>query len=67
MLHWSEPVEEISSVVDLPTSATPTSPVEPDATGLGEIARGAARVRVDDKAMINCRADVNQLLPLKYR
>ena len=26
-----------------------------------------ARVRVDDKAMINCRADVNQLLPLKYR
>jgi ribonucleoside-diphosphate reductase beta chain len=28
---------------------------------------GMARVRVDDKAMINCRADVNQLLPLKYR
>jgi ribonucleoside-diphosphate reductase beta chain len=26
-----------------------------------------ARVRVDQKAMINCRADVNQLLPLKYR
>lgn len=25
------------------------------------------RVRVDDKGMINCRADVNQLLPLKYR
>jgi len=24
-------------------------------------------VTVDDKAMINCRADVNQLLPLKYR
>ena len=31
------------------------------------IERGGARVRVDDKAMINCRADVNQLLPLKYR
>ncbi|HVV09577.1 ribonucleotide-diphosphate reductase subunit beta [Amycolatopsis sp.] len=27
---------------------------------------GAARVNVDDKAMINARADVNQLLPLKY-
>ena len=38
-----------------------------DATGLGEIDRGAARVRVDDKRMINARADVNQLLPLKYR
>ncbi|GHH58215.1 ribonucleoside-diphosphate reductase subunit beta [Lentzea cavernae] len=30
------------------------------------IEAGAARVSVDDKAMINCRADVNQLLPLKY-
>lgn len=37
-----------------------------DATGLGEITQGAARVSVDDKAMINCRADVNQLLPMKY-
>ena len=37
-----------------------------DTTGLGEIDRGAARVSVDDKAMINARADVNQLLPLKY-
>lgn len=43
-------------------SAGPT-----DATGLGEIDRGAARVDVGDKAMINARADVNQLLPLKYR
>jgi ribonucleoside-diphosphate reductase beta chain len=38
----------------------------PDATGLGTIDRGAARVTVSDKAMINSRADVNQLLPLKY-
>ncbi|HTU47941.1 MAG TPA: ribonucleotide-diphosphate reductase subunit beta [Bryobacteraceae bacterium] len=38
-----------------------------EADGLGEITRGAARVRADDKAMINCHADVNQLLPLKYR
>jgi len=37
-----------------------------DATGLGTIERGGARVRVDDKAMINARADVNQLLPMKY-
>ncbi len=36
-------------------------------TGLGEIDREGTRPRVDDKAMINCRADVNQLLPLKYR
>ena len=41
--------------------------VEADTTGLGAITRGAGRVRVDDKAMINARADVNQLLPMKYR
>lgn len=40
---------------------------ELQSSGLGTINRTAARVRVDDKAMINCRADVNQLLPLKYR
>jgi ribonucleoside-diphosphate reductase beta chain len=39
----------------------------PVTTGLGEIAVGASRVEVADKAMINARADVNQLLPLKYR
>jgi ribonucleoside-diphosphate reductase beta chain len=27
---------------------------------------GAQRVQVDDKAMINCRADLNQLVPFKY-
>lgn len=34
--------------------------------GLQEIETGAARVQVDDKAMINCRADLNQLVPFKY-
>ncbi|MEV0696774.1 ribonucleotide-diphosphate reductase subunit beta [Saccharopolyspora sp. NPDC050389] len=34
--------------------------------GLGEIDRSGGRVAVGDKAMINARADVNQLLPLKY-
>ncbi|MEY8040102.1 ribonucleotide-diphosphate reductase subunit beta [Saccharopolyspora cebuensis] len=46
---------------------TMTSVQHHDATGLGEIARGADRIDVGDKAMINARADVNQLLPLKYR
>jgi len=64
MLEWSE------AVIDNPSDLVLTPPPvreDSDATGLGKIARGAARVRVDDKAMINCRADVNQLLPLKYR
>lgn len=36
------------------------------APGLEELAMGAARVLVDDKRMINCRADLNQLVPFKY-
>jgi len=34
--------------------------------GLEELEMGAKRVDVDDKRMINCRADVNQLVPFKY-
>ncbi|MFA0809377.1 ribonucleotide-diphosphate reductase subunit beta [Microbulbifer epialgicus] len=34
--------------------------------GLDELEIGAARVQVDDKRMINCRADLNQLVPFKY-
>ncbi len=35
-------------------------------TGLESIELGAARVQVDNKRMINCRADLNQLVPFKY-
>ncbi len=37
-----------------------------DATGLGQIDTTGGRVSVSEKRMINARADVNQLLPLKY-
>ena len=36
------------------------------APGLEELEMGAERVEVDDKKMINCRADLNQLVPFKY-
>ncbi len=36
------------------------------ATGLEKLEIGAGRVTVDEKAMINCRADLNQLVPFKY-
>ena len=50
MLDWS----------DTETSAAPddSQPIE--------TTQPSGRVSVDEKAMINCRADVNQLLPLKY-
>lgn len=36
------------------------------APGLEELEMGARRVQVDEKRMINCRSDLNQLVPLKY-
>ncbi len=36
------------------------------APGLEPLEIGARRVEVDDKRMINCRADLNQLVPFKY-
>ena len=33
---------------------------------LDEMQGTAGRVQVDDKAMINCKADLNQLVPFKY-
>ncbi|QXP83439.1 ribonucleotide-diphosphate reductase subunit beta [Methylococcus sp. Mc7] len=36
------------------------------ATGLETIEMGARRIQVDDKKIINCRADLNQLVPFKY-
>jgi ribonucleoside-diphosphate reductase beta chain len=36
-------------------------------TGLEDIEMGASRITVDDKKIINCRADLNQLVPFKYK
>ena len=35
-------------------------------SGLGPLEMGADRVRAEDKRIINCHADVNQLVPLRY-
>ena len=34
--------------------------------GLENLEMGAARIQVDEKKIINCRADLNQLVPFKY-
>ncbi len=35
-------------------------------TGLEKIDFKAGRIKVDEKRIINCRADLNQLVPFKY-
>ena len=37
------------------------------ATGLEKVEMNAGRISVDEKRMINCRADLNQLVPFKYK
>ncbi|GMR01609.1 MAG: ribonucleotide-diphosphate reductase subunit beta [Gammaproteobacteria bacterium] len=49
---------QVSPVLETETDLT--------GTGLEEIEMGASRIQVDDKKIINCRADLNQLVPFKY-
>jgi ribonucleoside-diphosphate reductase beta chain len=52
-----------------PSSSAPSEDpsLQHGATGLEAIEMGAKRIQVDDKKIINCRADLNQLVPFKYR
>lgn len=62
------PIED--TLIPARTPALDTSgadaPTAGGATGLESLEMGAGRVRVDDKKIINCRADLNQLVPFKY-
>ena len=49
------------------TNPTTDTPVEEGGlTGVENLHMGASRIHVDDKRIINCRADLNQLVPFKY-
>jgi ribonucleoside-diphosphate reductase beta chain len=73
--------EVVAAALDTMETAAPAEPVAASdmakaaadavanidtAPGLEELEMGAARISVDEKAMINCRADLNQLVPFKY-
>ena len=63
-----EPVAETETIADpAAVQAAEEAIANMDASaGLEELEMGASRVSVDEKAMINCRADLNQLVPFKY-
>ena len=81
MLSWEDPIANakptavkahatgIAEPKAPPLYVVPSAPAAADAgvTGLEQVEFGAARITVDDKAMINCRADLNQLVPFKYK
>src|SRR5579871_283139 len=79
LLNWNQyeekndiPVVMPFKVEDLEKPASPTvsfaqvNESKGGFTGLEELKMGAARIRVDDKKIINCFADLNQLVPFKY-
>lgn len=49
-----------------PPAAVPVAAEVAGLSGLEEINFKARRINVDDKKIINCRADLNQLVPFKY-
>ena len=61
----AETTESTSNVDALQKAIDDLSSLDISA-GVEELEGTANRVAVDDKAMINCRADLNQLVPFKY-
>ena len=78
MLSWDDEPRAAQPQLQ-PVQATPRqAPVPPPpapaaeadvagATGLEALEMGAGRIQVDDKKIINCKADLNQLVPFKYK
>src|SRR6185437_12286482 len=60
------PVANTTPVVNTVMNFAPSEELVPVNTGLEEIKFNARRIRVDEKKVINCHADLNQLVPFKY-
>lgn len=57
---------DISRLKTMSIDASIRSNIQTGHTGLETLEMGAAPVQVDEKRIINCRADLNQLVPFKY-
>ncbi|MGB5454461.1 MAG: ribonucleotide-diphosphate reductase subunit beta, partial [Gammaproteobacteria bacterium] len=62
----TKPADNAVAEAAVATYSTDTSDADLTGTGLEDIEIGAERIQVDDKKIINCRADLNQLVPFKY-
>lgn len=74
MLNWDNdiPATAQPGVAPQPAAPRPSAPashpaVIAGATGIEDVEMGAGRIQVDDKKIINCKADLNQLVPFKYK
>ena len=64
----AEPIETVATETATAAMQAAEAAIAGMDTSAGEeeLEMGAARISVDEKAMINCRADLNQLVPFKY-
>ncbi len=74
MLTWDDtpatpqPRLQTATPAAIPPANPRHAPVDvAGAPGPGDVEMGARRIQVDDKKIINCRADLNQLVPFKYK
>ena len=72
---WDDPIaqtlepikkEEVKKEPEQAQANVTEHSAEAGLTGFEDIETGAGRIQVDDKKIINCRADLNQLVPFKY-
>jgi ribonucleoside-diphosphate reductase beta chain len=66
LLDWNDDDHSTQAPAQPQVSKNPKARATTGATGLEDLEMGAARIQVDDKKIINCRADLNQLVPFKY-
>jgi ribonucleoside-diphosphate reductase beta chain len=81
MYNWDDPInealnkpEEVKAPPVIREQPKESSKIKSESTvdvnegytGMEDLEKGAGRIQVDDKAIINCRADLNQLVPFKY-
>ena len=66
LLDWNDDDHSVNASAQFQASKKPSVTATTGATGLEDLEMGAARIQVDDKKIINCRADLNQLVPFKY-
>jgi len=60
-------VPDPNALKSQPAAADQAQDTSTGATGLEQVELGGDRVSVDEKRIINCRADLNQLVPFKYK
>ena len=65
-ITWDEEIGKAPATTGSSTQAT-SSAAPADAGMAAFLGESTERVKVDQKSIINCRADLNQLVPIKYQ